>query len=186
MKAFVRDCFINNWKKQKAKITRLHSRIADARLDFLHKNSTAISKNHAVVVLEDLKGSNMSASAKGTKEQPGKNVRAKAGLNKSILDQGWFEFRRQLEYKQAWRGGQVVLINPQHTSQTCSTCGHISPENRRTQSKFRCTSCGHEEHADLNAAKNIRRAGQARIACGDTWPIVAMAQEPPNSRLRLT
>ena len=173
--------FSNNWKKQKTKITRLHTRIADARYDFLHKTSTAISKNHAVVVLEDLKVSNMSASAKGTKEQPGKNVRAKAGLNKAILNQGWFEFRRQLEYKQAWLGGQVVLVNPQHTSQTCSTCEHVSPENRRTQSEFCCTSCGHGEHADLNAAKNIRRAGQARIACGDIEHIGIQAQEPPTA-----
>ena len=159
--------FSNNWKKQKAKIARLHARIADARKDLLHKTSTTISKNHAVVVLEDLRVKNMSASAKGTLEKPGKNVRAKAGLNKSILDQGWFELRRQLEYKEAWLGGQVIVIEAHHTSQRCSACGHVSPNNRLSQAIFACEECGHRENADLNAAKNILAAGHAVIACGE-------------------
>lgn len=96
-----------NRKKQKGRVSRLHIRIADARNDYLHKLSTTISKNHAMVVLEDLRVSNMSKSAKGTIEEPGRNVAAKSGLNKAILDQGWFEFRRQLEYKQSWRGGHL-------------------------------------------------------------------------------
>ena len=71
-------------------------------------------------MIEDLTVRNMSRSASGTLEAPGKNVRAKAGLNKSILDQGWFEFRRQLAYKLAWPGGNLLVIPPQYTSQTCS------------------------------------------------------------------
>ena len=89
--------FSNNWKKAKAKVLRIHVRMANARRDYLHKTSTTISKNHAMVVVEDLQGKNISGSASGTVEQPGRNVRAKAGLNRSILDQGWAEFRRQLE-----------------------------------------------------------------------------------------
>ncbi|ENT3830761.1 RNA-guided endonuclease InsQ/TnpB family protein, partial [Escherichia coli] len=81
--------FSNNWQKQKRKIQRLHSRIANIRRDYLHKVTTTVSKNHAMIVIEDLKVSNMSKSAAGTVSQPGRNVRAKSGLNRSILDQGW-------------------------------------------------------------------------------------------------
>ena len=87
-KLFRRVKFSNNWRKQKEKITRLHIRIADARKDYLHKASTEISKNHAIIAMEDLRVRNMSASAKGTVEAPGRRIRQKAGLNKAILDQG--------------------------------------------------------------------------------------------------
>jgi putative transposase len=159
--------FSRNWQKQKRRIARLHWRIANVRKDALHKTTTAISKNHAMVVIEDLAVGSMSRSARGTAEEPGRNVQAKAGLNKSILDQGWGEFRRQLEYKQAWRGGDVLAINPRHTSQTCSECGHVSSDNRRSQARFACVACGHEANADLNAACNILAAGHAVIACGE-------------------
>lgn len=165
--------FSKNWKKQKSKIIKIHVKIADCRKDFLQKNSTIISKNHAMIVLEDLKISNMSKSAKGTVEKPGKNVKAKSGLNHSILDQGWSEFRRQLEYKQLWSGGKLVLINPKNTSRKCSKCGYTSKDNRKSQAVFVCQSCGHEDHADHNAAKNILEAGQTSIACGDIKPVAA-------------
>jgi len=97
-----------NWLKQKAGITGLHIRIADARSDYLHKVSSAVSKNHAVVVLEELRVANMSASARGTLLAPGCRVRQKAGLNRAILDQGWGEFARQLEYQQSSLGGLVL------------------------------------------------------------------------------
>lgn len=158
--------FCRNWRKQKEKITRLHIRIADARQDYLHKVSTEISKNHAIIVMEDLRVRNMSASAKGTIENPGRNVSQKSGLNKAILDQGWYEFRRQLAYKLAWAGGILELVPPHHTSQTCPECDHVSKDNRRSQAVFRCEVCGFEDHADHVASINIlRRAGHARIAC---------------------
>jgi putative transposase len=166
----------NNWKKQKRNIAKLHARIADVRNDYLHKSSTAISKNHAVVVLEDLAVKNMSASAKGTVENPGRNVRQKSGLNRSILDQGWYEFRRQLEYKLAWAGGIVIAVPPRNTSRTCPQCGHICADNRKSQVVFCCVRCGHAGHADLVAAINIKRAGHARLACevsGATMPPAA-------------
>ncbi|WP_459947959.1 zinc ribbon domain-containing protein, partial [Desulfocastanea catecholica] len=81
-------------------------------------------------------------------EAPGKNVRAKSGLNRFILDQGWFEFRRQLEYKLAWNGGWLVKVPPQNTSRTCPACGFVAKENRKTQALFRCVECGFKEHAD--------------------------------------
>ncbi len=158
--------FSNNWQKQKRKIQRLHSCIANIRRDYLHKVTTTVSKNHAMIVIEDLKVSNMSKSAAGTVSQPGRNVRAKSGLNRSILDQGWYEMRRQLEYKQLWRGGQVLAVPPAYTSQRCACCGHTAKENRLSQSKFRCQVCGYTANADVNGARNILAAGHAVLACG--------------------
>lgn len=157
--------FSNNWNKEKARLQRIHSRIGNARRDFLHKTSTAISQNHAMVCIEDLRVRNMSKSAAGTTEKPGRNVRAKSSLNKSILDQGWFEFRRQLDYKLAWNGGWLVAVPPQYTSRTCPCCGHVSADNRQTQAQFLCVECGFEENADLVGAINVLRAGHARFAC---------------------
>ncbi|BEB14073.1 IS element transposase (plasmid) [Escherichia coli] len=158
--------FSNNWQKQKRKIQQLHSRIANIRRDYLHKVTTTVSKNHAMIVIEDLKVSNMSKSAAGTVSQPGRNVRAKSGLNRSILDQGWYEMRRQLEYKQLWRGGQVLAVPPAYTSQRCACCGHTAKENRLSQSKFVCQVCGYTANADVNGARNILAAGHAVLACG--------------------
>lgn len=154
-----------NWQKLKSCIQRLHRKIANIRADFLHKTSTAISKNHAVVVIEDLKVRNMSRSASGTVDAPGRNVQAKSGLNKAILDQGWFEFRRQLTYKLAWQGGRLLAVPPQYTSQTCSHCGCIDKQNRPSQAVFKCVACGFAAHADHNAALNILAAGHAVLAC---------------------
>jgi len=151
--------FSNNWRKAKARVQKIHARMANARRDFLHKTSTAISKNHAMVCIEDLQVRNMSKSAAGTTGTPGKNVRAKSGLNKSILDQGWFEFRRQLEYKMPWRGGRLIAVPPQNTSRTCPSCGHVSADNRQTQARFVCVGCGYENHADVVGAINILSRG---------------------------
>ena len=171
--------FSSNWNKQKAKISRLHKKIANVRNDFLHKSTTSISKSHATVVMEDLKVRNMSRSASGSLENPGRNVKAKSGLNKSILDQGWFEFRRQLSYKLAWGGGQLVVVPPQYTSQTCHACGNVDKTNRMSQSRFVCTACGHSDNADHNAALNILAAGHAVTACGaERAPASVVKQEP--------
>lgn len=158
--------FSANWQKQKRKIQRHHSHIANIRRDYLHKVTSEISKNHAMIVIEDLKVSNMSKSAKGTSEQHGRNVKAKSGLNRSILDQGWYEMRRQLEYKQLWRGGQVLAIPPAYTSQRCACCGHTAKKNRLSQSRFECLECGYTANADINGARNILAAGHAVLACG--------------------
>jgi len=130
--------FSSNWKKAKARVQKIHSRIGNARRDYLHKATTTISQKHAMVCIEDLQVRNMSRSAAGTTNTPGRNVRAKSGLNKSILDQGWFEFRRQLDYKLAWNGGHLVAVPPRNTSRTCPCCGHVSAHNRRTQARFEC------------------------------------------------
>ncbi len=151
----------HNRRKAVARLGNLHRRIARQRSDWLHKLTTDLADAHPVIALEDLRIQNMSASAKGSVEAPGKKVRQKAGLNKSILDAAWGEFARQLTYKVQWRGGQVILVNPAYTSRTCRICGHEAAENRKTQSVFTCVACGHTENADVHAAKNILAAGHA-------------------------
>ncbi|MBB9000530.1 IS200/IS605 family element transposase accessory protein TnpB [Escherichia coli] len=178
--------FSNNWQKQKRKIQRLHSCIANIRRDYLHKVTTTVSKNHAMIVIEDLKVSNMSKSAAGTVSQPGRNVRAKSGLNRSILDQGWYEMRRQLEYKQLWRGGQVLAVPPAYTSQRCACCGHTAKENRLSQSKFRCQVCGYTANADVNGARNILAAGHAVLACGEMVQSGRPLKQEPTEMIQAT
>ncbi|SIO16797.1 RNA-guided endonuclease InsQ/TnpB family protein [Nitrosomonas cryotolerans] len=181
--------FSANWKKQKQIITRLYERIANARLDFLHKTSTEISKNHAMVVVENLKIGSMSKSVKGSVEKHGKNVKAKSGLNKSILDQGWGMFVSFLEYKQACSGGDVLKVNPQYTSQTCPRCQHVSRDNRKSQSAFECTECGFKANADLVGALNVLERGHRLLACGVETLVSSKKQEPvgsSNTNLLLT
>ena len=178
--------FSASWQKQKKKIQRLHSHIANIRRDYLHKVTSEISKNHAMIVIEDLKVCNISKSAKGTAERPGRNIRAKSGLNRSILDQGWYEMRRQLEYKQLWRGGQVLAIPPAYTSQRCACCGHTAKENRQTQSKFVCQVCGYTENADINGARNILAAGHAVLACGEMVQSGRPLKQEPTEMIQAT
>lgn len=171
--------FSRNWRKAKAKVEKLHRKVANIRRDHLHKASTWISQNHATVCIEDLRVGNLSRSARGTAERPGRNVKAKSALNRSILDQGWFEFRRQLAYKQAWRGGRLVVVPAKDTSRRCLACGHVTADNRRTRARFRCVACGFQEDADLVGAINVLRAGHARIACGErAQEGRSMKQEP--------
>jgi putative transposase len=158
--------FSNNWRKAKAKVQRLHARIGNVRRDYLHKATTTISQNHAIVCIEDLQVRNMSRSAAGSLEQPGKNAAAKSGLNKSILDQGWGEFRRQLKYKLTWAGGILIAVPPHNTSSTCPKCDHVSAENRTTQARFRCVKCHYTNHADVVGAMNVLERGQRLFACG--------------------
>lgn len=163
-----------NWLKAKARVQRIQRQIANARADYLHKATTAISKSHALVIVEDLQVASMTRSASGTAEQPGSRVRQKAGLNRSILDQGWGEFARQLDYKTAWEGGWLEAVPPHRTSQECPACGFTHADNRQSQAVFLCLACRHRENADTVAAKNIRERGlkllegqdHARIACG--------------------
>jgi putative transposase len=150
-----------NRRKAVARLGALHRRIAHQRSDWLHKLTTYLADKHPVIALEDLRIKNMSASAAGTVEAPGKNVLAKAGLNRSILDAAWGKFARQLTYKLEWRGGRVIWVNPAYRSRTCRMCGHESAENRKSQALFACVACGHAENADVHAAKNILAAGHA-------------------------
>lgn len=152
-----------NRKKAVARLGVIHARIASMRRDFLHQRTTELVRNHALIAIEDLTVKSMTASAAGTVEAPGKNVRAKSGLNRSILRNGWSMARSMLEYKAAWSGVMLVAVPPAYTSQTCSACGHTAAENRKTQAVFECVACGHTENADRNAAKNILRRAQEQL-----------------------
>ena len=173
--------FSANWKKQKRKIRSLHEHIARTRRDYLHKISTKICKSHAMIVIEELQVKNMSKSAKGDKESPGKNVKAKSGLNRGILDQGWGIFGSMLDYKIEELGGQLVKVPPHHTSQICPCCKHQAKENRKTQSRFVCEDCGHAANADDVGALNILARGHRVLACGVGSSEPSMKQEPVGS-----
>ena len=171
--------FSSNWNKAKARVQRMQARIRNTRHDFLHKASSRISRNHAMIAIEDLQVRNMSRSVAGTHHAPERIAKAKSCLNRSILDQGWYEFRRQLEYKVAWRGGLVVAVPPQYTSQTCPCCGHASANNRLAQAEFKCEECGFEGNADWIAAINILARGHRVLACGELVQSGhSMKQEP--------
>jgi putative transposase len=150
-----------NRKKAIVRVGNIHRRIAHQRADWLHKLTTDLADRHAVIAIEDLKVANMSASAKGTAEAPGKNARQKAALNRGILDAAWGEFARQLGYKTECRGGRTLRVDPAYTSQECRICYHVCAENRATQALLRCVACGHTEHADAHASHNILERGIA-------------------------
>ncbi|WP_306427172.1 RNA-guided endonuclease InsQ/TnpB family protein [Caballeronia sordidicola] len=158
--------FSNSWKRAKARVQRIHARIANARGDFLHQAFTTISKNRAMVCIEDLQVLNMSKSAAGTADAPGTKVAQKRGRYKATLEQGWFEFRRQFEYKMAWRGGYLVAVPAAYTRQMSSSYGHVSKENRKTQALFACVLCGYSNNADHVGAINVLERGQRLFACG--------------------
>ena len=163
--------FSKNWKKQQQKIARIHKSIADSRRDILRKEAIKLSKNHGVLYREDLKVKNMTASASGTIEDPGKNVKQKSGLNRAILDQGWGMFFVFLNEEMDKRGGLVYAVPLQRTSQECPICHCVSAENRPTQAKFKCVKCGYEANADDNAALCILGRGQRLRACGELVPV---------------
>ncbi|WP_319018464.1 RNA-guided endonuclease InsQ/TnpB family protein [Microbispora sitophila] len=144
-----------------ARVAALHAKVRRQRLDTAHKAALTLVRGHDVIVHEDLRIGNMTRSASGTIEAPGRNVAAKSGLNRSILDAGWGVFLRVLAYKAESAGRELIAVDPRNTSRTGSRCGHCAKENRVTQAEFACRACGHAAHADVNAAINILRAGLA-------------------------
>ena len=152
-------------KKVVAKVARLHGKVRRQRLDHTHKTALALVRAHDLIVHEDLKVKNMATRPKPRPDGSGghepNGAAAKAGLNKSINDAGWGIFLRILSAKAESAGRQVIAVDPRHTSQRCAECGHVAAGNRATQAVFRCLACGHQAHADINAARNILRAGLA-------------------------
>ena len=151
-------------------IARLRARETDRRKDWAEKVSTDIARRFDLIRVEDLHIGNMTRSAKGTRDDPGRNVRAKAGLNRGILGSGWGRLVRRLQDKAP---GRVEKVKPHYTSQRCSACGQVDRDSRKSQALFRCTACGFADHADVNAAINIA-AGHAVAARGgfrDAGPV---------------
>ena len=151
----------SNRKKTKNQLSKAWLKLANCRKDFLHKTSTYFADQYTDIIVEDLRLVNMIRSAKGTVEDPGKCVKAKSGLNRSMLDLGVGIFFEMLAYKTTERGGTFEKVNPAYTSQTCNKCGYRSRDNRKSQAEFVCVKCGHEANADLNASENILGRGSA-------------------------
>ncbi len=175
----------NRGRRVAGQLKKLHRKKKRRRENAAHQHSRKIADAAYTVVLEDLNTAAMTKSAKGTVEEPGKNVKQKSGLNRSILASGWGALDRNLDYK----AGAVKRINPAYTSQTCSRCGNVNKENRRTQANFNCMACGFKANADHNAAINIlvrggfsapdptargKGASARREAHGPCWLPVAM------------
>jgi len=157
-----------NWLKDQQRINRVHAKIADARRDFQHKLSTRLIRENQTISVETLAVKNMSRSARGTTEKPGRKVKQKSGLNKSILDASWSEFIRQLEYKAAWYGREIIGIDRWYpSSKRCSACGFILKDLPLKTRSWSCPECGVHHDRDVNAARNILAAGLAVSALGE-------------------
>lgn len=149
----------NRWKKLNRSVNRIESKRADIRKNQAHQITSVVARKNSLVVIEDLRIKNMTAGAQGTIEAPGKNVKAKSGLNREMLNAGLYEIRRQLAYKCVRHKGMMLAVDPKYTSQKCSECGHTSRDNRKYQSLFKCVECGFSANADHNAAINIKNRG---------------------------
>ncbi len=150
--------------KVRIAVARLKASERDRRKDWCEKASTGIARRFDVIRVEDLKIRSMTRSAKGTAERPGRNVRAKTGLNRGISRSGWGLLVRRLEDKAP---GRVEKVPAAYTSQRCSACGHVDGRSRESQARFRCTACGYACNADLNAARNIAAGHAVKARGGD-------------------
>jgi putative transposase len=158
----------------KAAMARLRAREVDRRKDWAEKTSTTLARRFEVIRVEDLHITSMTRSGRGTRAEPGRGVRQKAGLNCGILASGWGLLVRRLEDKAP---GRVQKISPAYTSRQCSACGHVAGESRESQALFRCVACEYTDNADVNAAQNIA-AGHAVTARGRSPLGGRMNREP--------
>ena len=159
---------------QMKSLAALSAKIGRVRSHSLHVASKNIASRFGVVALEDLNIQNMIASARGSVQRPGRNVRQKAGLNRSILSQGWGILASQLDYKLEAAGGRLIYVPAAYSSQTCSACGVVDAQSRNSQAVFACVHCGHRAHADTNAAIEILRRSTAIVeGCHSGRPVEA-------------
>lgn len=149
----------NRRQKVRAQVAAIHGKVRRQRLDHAHKVALDLVRRHDMICHEALKIGNMSRSASGTVDQPGRNVAQKAGLNRSILDAGWGVFLSILTSKAEQAGRELIAVDPRNTSRRCTQCGHTAAGNRIIQAVFKCAACRYTAHADVNAAVNILRAG---------------------------
>ena len=161
-----------NQDKTERAIASLHARARRRRQDFSEQESNDLAKNHLLVVFESLDVKAMTASAKGTIEHPGTNVRQKAGLNRAILDKGWGMLQAKTDRKVLCHGHHTTEVPAPYTSITCPDCGLVNPASRVTRSMFVCTDCGYLGHADTTASINIRERGIELALAGGT-PVAA-------------
>ncbi|WBB64015.1 transposase [Streptomyces sp. WMMC500] len=173
----------NRRRKVSSAFARLKARDADRRRDWVEKTTTRLAAGFDVIGIEDLDVRGMTASAKGTVEAPGSQVRQKAGLNRGILRSAWGAFAARLEDKAP---GRVVRVDPAYTSQCCSACGMVDREARESQAVFRCRACGHTDNADVNAARNIRTAAGRAVAAREGPCMNGPVHREPQSDLLLS
>jgi putative transposase len=156
-------------------IARLRAREADRRRDWVEKTTTDVARRFEIIRVEDLKVRAMTRSARGTREHPGTHVAQKRGLNREISRQGWGLLVARLKHKAL---GRLEFVPAAYTSQRCSHCGHVAPENRKSQVVFQCVACDAGPcNADVNAARNIA-AGRAVTARGDLGASRSANREP--------
>jgi putative transposase len=160
--------------KRRAKalaLARAKEREANARRDGLYKIARTLVATYDAIAMEALTLRNMTRSAKGTIDEPGSSVAAKAGLNRAMLDTGFGLLRQLIAQKAEWAARAIVVVDPRHTSQTCFVCKHVAPQSR-DGTRFVCVRCGHVDHADVNAARNILFKAELRpqsvLSSGDT------------------
>jgi putative transposase len=163
-------------------IGHIFERVRHRRTDFCHQTAHTLTTQHGLVVVEDLRVKHMTASAKGTVERPGRHVRQKAGLNRSILDKAWGRLRTTLEWHGRKNGCSIVAVPAAHTSQTCSSCTHVAAESRESQADFCCVACGYQANANVNAARNLlalglRASGRGGLASGPPVKRQPLVQE---------
>ena len=181
----------NRRERTRRKLSRLHARLADRRRDWVEQTTTALIRANDVTVLEDLNTHGMvrRPAPKLDPEVPGRflpnGARAKARLNKAILASFWGQFeRRATDKAAASMSAQVRYVPASNTSRRCSACGHVAAESRESQARFACVNCGHGQHADINAAINIRDLALQVVAlagtglCGRTTPNARRANIP--------
>jgi putative transposase len=175
-------------KKARAVLARLHERLAAARRDHAHKLARTIVNEHDLIALEALRVTAMTRSAKGTIENPGLNVRGKAGLNRAMLDAAFGQIANLIVEKAESAVRQVIFVETRFTSQQCSRCQYTDAASRNGEC-FSCSGCGYEDHADVNAARNILRRAELQPAARRAP--VGNAQDPrsglsPGADSRLT
>ena len=148
------------------RVAAAHRAVRNQRKDLAHKLSRSLINDYDLIVHEDLKIANMVRRPRPKPAEDGtylpNGAAAKSGLNRSIHDAGWAQLLSFIAYKAEDAGRDVIAVDPRHTSQRCSQCGHIAAANRATQATFHCQACGHQANADINAALNILRAGKAQ------------------------
>ena len=154
-----------NQRKLYRQLARLRHRESVRNRNECHRITTRIVRSHDLIAVEDLRIAHMTRSARGTAEKPGRNVAAKSGLNRNVLEQSWSIIISQLDYKSRWYGREFVKVDPRHTSQTCSSCGVVASENRKVK-MYKCGNCGLGMDADTNAALNILRRGLSATGVG--------------------
>ena len=166
-------------RRLKVQIQKLYQKLRNIRKDFCQQTANAIARTVGMVYVEDLKIRNMTASAKGTIEEPGRRVKQKSGLNKAMLRFSPHQLVSSLEWALLKHGGYMTKVNPAYTSQTCPSCGHCEKENRPTQAEFKCRQCGYANNADVVGAINVLNRGGQSLRCLPSEPTsVGQQQEP--------